>query len=93
MIAGDDSHKRLHGEVARASSEALGTGALLFPGRPGDPASDTDWYPLDWMDTTRSQQVLSFQRYSSSESYDEIRARTGWKARAMRMAAPRFSGV
>ena len=70
MIAGDDSHKRLHGDVARASSEAIGMGALLFPGRPGDPASDTDWYPLDWMDTTRSQQVLSFQRYSSSESDD-----------------------
>ena len=93
MIAGDDSHKRLYGDVARANSEALGTGALLFPGRPGDPESDTDWYPLDWMDTTRSQEVLSFQRYSSWEADDEIRARAGWKARAMRMATPVLAGL
>lgn len=68
-------------------------GALLFPGRPGDPASDTDWYPLEWMDTTRSQQVLSFQRYSSSEAYEEIRARAGWKARALGAAAPLLAGL
>jgi nucleoside-diphosphate-sugar epimerase len=88
MIAGDDSHKRRQGELGRIGCEALGIGALVLPGRPGDPDSDADWYPLDWMDTTRSQQVLSFQRYSSSESYEEIRARAGWKARALRMAAP-----
>jgi nucleoside-diphosphate-sugar epimerase len=93
MIAGDDSHKRLYGDVTRANTEALGTGALLLPGRPGNPASDSDWYPLDWMDTTRSQQVLSFQRYSSWEADDEIRARAGWKARAMRMATPVLAGL
>ncbi len=88
MIAGDDSHKRLQIDFARTNTEALGIGALLFPGRPGNPASDADWYPLDWMDTARSQQVLSFQRHSSSEAYDAIRARAGRKARPMRMAAP-----
>ncbi len=93
MIAGDDSHKRLQIDMARANTEAIGMGALLFPGRPGNPASDSDWYPLDWMDTTRSQQVLSFQRYSSSEADDEIRARAGWKARSMRMAAPMLAGL
>ena len=77
-----------HGEIAVASAEAIGTSALAFPGRRGNPASDTDWYPLDWMDTARSQQVLSFQRYSNSESYEEIRARAGRKARRMGMAAP-----
>ena len=45
------------------------------------------------MDTTRSQQVLSFQRYSSWEADDEIRARAGWKARSMRMAAPVLAGL
>jgi hypothetical protein len=40
------------------------------------------------MDTARSQQVLSFQRHSFSESYEEIRARAGWKARQLRMVGP-----
>jgi nucleoside-diphosphate-sugar epimerase len=93
MIAGDDSHKRLQSDLGRANSEAIGLGALVFPGRPGDPASDTDWYPLDWMDTARSQQVLSFQRYSSSESDEEIRARAGWKARALRTVAPAMASL
>ncbi|OBA89187.1 hypothetical protein A5662_24305 [Mycobacteriaceae bacterium 1482268.1] len=65
MIGGDESHKRLQGEVARASVDAIGMPAMALTGLPGDPDSDVDWYPLDWMDTTRSQEVLSFQRYST----------------------------
>jgi nucleoside-diphosphate-sugar epimerase len=93
MIGGDESHKRLQVDFARANTEAVGMGALLFPGRRGNPASDVDWYPLDWMDTTRSQEVLAFQRYSSSQSQDEIRARAGWKAGAMRVAAPAMAAL
>lgn len=88
MIAGDDSHKVLQGDLGREGMEAVGMGALVFPGRHGDPESDTDWYPLDWMDTSRAQHVLSFQRYSYSETYAEIRARMGRKARRMRLVAP-----
>jgi nucleoside-diphosphate-sugar epimerase len=88
MIAGDDSHKRFQGEVACTNAEAMGLAALMFRGRPGDPDSDVDWYPMDWMDTARSQQVLSFQRYSSAEAYEEIRDRIGWKRRPLRAAAP-----
>lgn len=88
MIAGDDSHKVSHREMAFASADSIGMGAMMFPGRPGDPDSDTDWFPLDWMDTARSQRVLSFQRYSASDSYEEIRARADWKVRRMRMMAP-----
>jgi nucleoside-diphosphate-sugar epimerase len=58
MIAGDDSHKRLQSEVAHSSADAIGLAAALFPGR------DRDWYPGDWMDTARAQQVLSFQHHS-----------------------------
>ena len=93
MIAGDESHKRLTGEGARAGAEAVGMGTPVFAGRPGNPASGTDWYPLDWMDTSRSQQVLSYQRYSYAQSHEEIRARLGWKARSMRMAAPVLAGL
>ena len=67
MIAGDDSHKRLQGEVRYSNAEAMGLAAMMFPGRPGNPDNDDDWYPLDWMDTARAQHVLSFQRHSSSD--------------------------
>ena len=93
MIAGDDSHKLLQRDFSRASAESMGMGALLFPGRSGDPSSDSDWYPLDWMDTTRSQEVLSFQRYTFSEAYDEIRTRTGWKARPLQAVAPAMAAL
>ncbi len=46
MIAGDDSHKRLHGDVRVRTPRRSDSAAMLFPGRPGDPASDRDWYPL-----------------------------------------------
>jgi nucleoside-diphosphate-sugar epimerase len=88
MIAGDDSHKVSYREMGFASAEAMGMSAMMLPGRRGDPGSDTDWYPLDWMDTTRSQEVLSFQRHSYSDSYAEIRARADWKVRRTRMMAP-----
>jgi nucleoside-diphosphate-sugar epimerase len=88
MIAGDDSHKKCQRDFSFASVDAMGMGPMLFPGRPGNPESDTDWYPLDWMDTTRSQQVLSFQRHTWSDSFDEIRAGADWKVKAMRVAAP-----
>ena len=93
MIAGDDSHKRLQIEVSRAGSEAIGMGALSLPGRPGNPDSDKDWYPLHWMDTARSQQVLSFQRYSWSDAFEEIRSRMGWKVRPLRVVAPVMAGL
>ena len=50
MIAGDDSHKN---RTARWRSQAPRRSERLHccfrP--PGDPDSDTDWFPLDWMDT------------------------------------------
>ena len=88
MIAGDDSHKVLQGEARDSGGEAIGLAALMFPGRLGNPDSELDWFAEDWMDTARAQQVLSFQRHSSSETYAEIRARMGWKVRPLRVAAP-----
>lgn len=75
-------------DVRPVRVDEAGSGQRSGPGRPGDPDSDVDWYPLDWMDTTRSQQVLSFQRYTFSEAYGEISDRMGWKVRALRMVAP-----
>ena len=60
MIAGDDSHKRLQGEVGLASAAAMGLGALMFTSRPGNPDNDGDWYPLDWMDTAVRSRCCPF---------------------------------
>jgi len=88
MIAGDGSHKVTHRDMSLSSADAMGMAALMIPGRKGDPDSDADWFPLDWMDTARSQEVLSFQRHTYAESYEEIRARADWKVRRMQMMAP-----
>jgi len=93
MIAGDDSHKRLYGEMGRSNAEATGLAAMQFPGRPGNPGSDGDWFCFDYMDTARAQQVLSFQRNSFSDTKAEIRARTGWKSRPLRVAAPMLGAL
>ncbi|GFG54246.1 oxidoreductase [Mycolicibacterium agri] len=93
MIAGDDSHKRLQGEIAAATNEAMGLSALTVPGRPGDPDDDKAWYPLAWLDTARSEQVLAFQRYSWEESFDEIRAGADRKLRRLQMIAPLLAPV
>ena len=66
---------------------------MMFSGRPGNPDSDADWFVEDWMDTARAQQVLSFQRHSSSETHAEIRARMGWKSRPLRGVAPVIGGL
>ena len=87
MIAGDDSHKRLQGEVSQAVATAIGLGGPL-PGRPGNPDSDRDWYPTDWMDTTRSQEVLSFQHHTWPDMVAEMRAKSGWKRYPLRLTAP-----
>ena len=93
MIAGDDSHKRFDGEMLYANFDSMGLAAVKFAGRPGNPDSDEDWFPFDWMDTARTQQVLSFQRHSCSDTYEEIRARLGWKTRPLRVAAPLIAAL
>ena len=67
---------------------ARGLTNVLPGGRPGNPDSDADWFVTDWMDTARSQQVLSFQQHSWPEMLAEIRAAAGWRRYPMRLAAP-----
>ena len=71
----------------------MGLGALMFPGRPGDPDSDSRLVSAGLDGHCPSQQVLSFQRHSNSETYEEIRARMGWKSRPLRIVAPMFGAL
>lgn len=61
---------------------------MLPGGRPGDPDSDADWFVTDWMDTARSQRLLSSQQHSWPDMLAEMRAAAGWRCYPMRLAAP-----
>jgi nucleoside-diphosphate-sugar epimerase len=78
LIAGDDSHRMLFGEIGPALTAALGIPGALPPGRPGDPDSDVDWFVTDWMDATRAQEALKFQHHSWPDMAAEMRAKFWW---------------
>ncbi len=88
LIAGDDSHRLLQGEVGPALAAARGLKNGLPKGRKGNPNSDDNWFVTDWMDTTRAQEALSFQHYSWQDLLDETRRRAGVSRYALRLAAP-----
>jgi nucleoside-diphosphate-sugar epimerase len=88
LIGGDESHLLRQGDVGTALAATRGLVNVLPPGRPGDPESDEDWYVTDWMDTTRSQQVLQFQRHPWPDMLAEMRAAAGWTRYPMRVISP-----
>ncbi|OMC40510.1 NAD(P)-dependent oxidoreductase [Mycobacterium sp. IS-1264] len=88
LIGGDESHLLRQGDVGKALAAARGLVNALPPGRPGDPDSDEDWYVTDWMDTTRSQEVLKFQRHPWPDMLAEMRAAAGWKRYPLRVISP-----
>jgi nucleoside-diphosphate-sugar epimerase len=88
LIGGDQSHLLRQGDVGRTLAAARGLTNVLPGGRPGDPHSDTDWFVTDWMDTARSQQVLSFQHHRWPDMLAEMRALAGWRRYPMRLVAP-----
>lgn len=87
LVAGDESHMLRQGEVGAALAATRGLDNVLPVGRPGDPDSDEDWFVTDWMDTTRAQQLLSFQRHPWPDMLAEMRAATGWRRYPMKLVA------
>ena len=88
LIAGDDSHRRVQGEVGKALAEARGLKGGLVPGRKGDPNSDDDWFVTDWMDTARAQEALQFQHHSWHDMLAESRAQAGPSRYVLPLLAP-----
>ena len=88
LIGGDKTHLLRQGEVGKALAAARGLTNVLAEGRPGDPHSDADWFVTDWMDTARSQRLLSFQQHSWPDMLAEMRALAGWRRYRVRLAAP-----
>lgn len=88
LIGGGDSHRLVQGDLAPAFTAAMGLAGAIPLGRKGNPDSDDDWFATDWMDTTRSQKVLDFQRVSWPQLLAETADRMGWRRYPTRLAAP-----
>ncbi|CAJ1494985.1 NAD(P)-dependent oxidoreductase [[Mycobacterium] kokjensenii] len=88
LIGGDDSHRHVQGDVARAMANAMGLVNGVPPGLPGDPARDGDWFNTDWMDSSRAQEALGFQHHSWPDLVAETAAGTGPLRYLLRLVAP-----
>jgi nucleoside-diphosphate-sugar epimerase len=88
LIGGDSTHRLTQGDIGPATAAAMGLVGGLPIGRKGDPDSDVKWFATDWMDTTRSQDVLDFQRHSWPDMLIETAENAGWKRPLIRLAAP-----
>lgn len=93
LIAGDDSHRLLYGDITPALAAARGLKGGLAPGRKGNPHSDDDWFVTDWMDTTRAQEALGFQHYSWRDMIDEASRNAGPSKYVLPLAAPLIRAV
>ncbi|GAA3207445.1 NAD(P)-dependent oxidoreductase [Actinocorallia longicatena] len=92
LIGGDPTHRVRQGDLAPAIAAVMGLGGGLPPGRPGDPGRDQAWFATDWMDTTRAQEVLSFQRHPLPDTFREIETKVGWRRRPLSLIAPALRG-
>lgn len=88
LIGGDDTHRMVQGDLAPATAAAMGLVGGVPTGRKGDPGRDDAWFHTDWMDTTRAQEALQFQRHSWPELLAETADRMGWRRGPARLAAP-----
>jgi nucleoside-diphosphate-sugar epimerase len=88
LIGGDNSHRRLHGDLAPAITAAMGLVGAVPTGRKGNPDSNDDWFSTDWMDTSRSAEALKYQRVSWPQLLAEAADRMGWRRYPARLAAP-----
>jgi nucleoside-diphosphate-sugar epimerase len=88
LIGGDDSHRLVQGDLGPSIAAAMGLVGGIPAGRKGNPDSDTDWFGTDWMDTTRSVEVLDFQRFSWPQLLTETANRMGWRRYPARLGAP-----
>lgn len=92
LVGGDESHRILHGTLLSSTMAAVGLVNAFPKGRPGNPDSDDDWFPTDWVDTVRSQEVLAFQHHSLPDLLAETRDKVGVWRGPLRVIAPFLRG-
>ncbi len=88
LIGGDETHRLRQSEISTRMSAAAGLRHGIPQGRPGDPDDESTWFATDWMDTTRAQEALGFQRHSWPDMLAEIRRNAGPGFYVARVAAP-----
>jgi nucleoside-diphosphate-sugar epimerase len=89
LIAGDDSHLMTHSQVQDDVFAAMGLGGLgPDAGLRGDPDDDGGWGLTDWFDTSESQRLLQFQRYTWPETLAWLAQAQGWRRTLARIAGP-----
>lgn len=93
LIAGDDSHRLLYGDITPALAAARGLKGGLAPGRKGNPNDDDAWFVTDWMDTTRAQEALAFQHYSWQDMIDEASRNAGPSKYVLPVVAPLIRAI
>jgi nucleoside-diphosphate-sugar epimerase len=88
LIAGDESHRLVQGDIAPSMAAAIGLVGGIPTGRKGNPNIDEDWFGTDWMDTARSAEALNFQRISWPQLLADTAERMGWRRYPTRLGAP-----
>ncbi len=88
LIGGGSSHRLRQGDIAPAIAVAMGLVGGLSTGLAGDPNDDSAWFATDWIDTTRSQDVLDYQRYSWPDLLAETADQVRRLRPLLRLAAP-----
>ncbi|MUL85122.1 MULTISPECIES: NAD(P)-dependent oxidoreductase [unclassified Mycolicibacterium] len=93
LIGGEpETHRHTQSAVGSQAAAAMGIKGGLPIGRPGNPDDDTVWFATDWMDTSRSQEVLGFQQHSWPQLLADTRANAGLKRFPIGLAAPLIRG-
>ncbi len=89
LIGGDESFVHTHANVQDDALAAIGLGRIgPSINLPGDPDDDEGWGLTDWFDTTESEQLLSYQEHSWTESLSWLAESQGRRRSAMRVAGP-----
>lgn len=82
LIGGGRRCQLYQRELVAKPLEALGIGMLP------DTAFGTTPYHTDWLDTTDSQAVLAYQRYSFDDYVEHMLDAVGWRRHAIPLARP-----
>jgi UDP-glucose 4-epimerase len=82
LIGGGPRCQIFQREIIRKPLEALGIGMLP------EQAFGTTPFHTDWLDTTESQRVLEFQRYTFDDCVGHMLEFVGWRRPFVRLARP-----
>jgi nucleoside-diphosphate-sugar epimerase len=90
VVGGGEGWKMTGGDMSNKLTGALGMPpAPREASRLPDPNVDASWFYENWVDTSESQSVLQYQRYSFDEYLAEFRRRMG----PVRFILPLFAGA